>query len=196
MPGSEQSWTLYVSTYGHPDPSDQATLTFVARSSVRHDHNEVQQGSRSCFQLTLDVSEITLRDSYLSSRDLSQLQPDKEEQHSVAEKLEKACREAGVETCILLLGQYVDERRDRWDPGMTQDNDVVFGEKWNVGVLLCKPTAANMASAGVRDGGNWRRLGVMVWDLGNGSLSGRTVTEREVLHGKGMLWKKQQGLFG
>lgn len=79
---------------------------------------------------------------------------------------------------------------------MTQDNDVVFGEKWNVGVLLCKPTTANIASAQISDDENWRRLGVIVWDLGNGSVTGRTLGEREVLHGKGMLWKKQQGLFG
>lgn len=196
MPGSQQSWALQVSRYGHLDLSDQNPLTSSAMFSARHDHNQGQQGSRSCFQLTLDVSEITLRDSYLSTHDLSQLRPDQEEQHSVTEKLEKACRDAGVEIHVLLLGQYVDERRDRWDPGMTQDNDVVFGEKWNVGVLLCKPTAANIASARISDEGNWRRLGVIVWDLGNGSLSGRTVAEKEVLHGKGMLWKKQEGLFG
>lgn len=196
MPGSQQSWTLQVSRHGHLHLSDQYLLTYVALFSVRHDHSQVQQGSRSCFQLTLDVSEITQRDSYLSSCDLSQLQPDQEGQYRVAEKLEKACKEAGVEIHILLLGQYSDERRDRWDPGMTQDNDVVFGEKWNVGVLLCKPTAVNIASVRIGDEGNWRRLGVMVWDLGNDSLSGRTVEEREILHGKGMAWKKQQGLFG
>lgn len=132
----------------------------------------------------------------MSSRDLSQLQPDQEEQHSVAEKLEKACRDARVEIQILHLGQYTDERRDRWDTGITKDDDVLFGEKWNVGILLSKPIAADGASFRIKDEGNWRRLGIIVWDLANSSLRGRTMQERNVLHGKGELWKSQQGLFG
>lgn len=144
----------------------------------------------------MDVSEITLRHSYLSSRDLSQLQPDQEEQHSVAQKLGKACHDALVEIQILHLGQYTDERRDRWDTGITKDDDVLFGEKWNVGVLLSKPIAASGSSCLIKDVGNWRRLGIIVWDLSNGALRGRTMQERNVLHGEGELWKKQQGLFG
>lgn len=171
-------------------------LTSVALLRVYCDRTQAQQSNRSCFQLTLDVSEITLRQSYLSSLDLSQLQPGQEEQHGIAEELQKACQDARVEVHILLLGQYIDERRDRWVPGMTKDDDVSFGEKWNVGILLSKPTAAEGTSCSIKDEGSWRRLGIIVWDLVNGSLNGRTVEESDILRGDGALWKPQQGLFG
>lgn len=121
-------------------------LTCVVEPSVTHEPTRYQDDQRSCFQLSLDTSEITLGDPYLSSRDLSQLPPDTEQQSKVAQELERACQFACLEVHTLLLGHYIDERRDRWEAGVTQDADFVFGEKWNVGLLLLKPTLSQELS--------------------------------------------------
>lgn len=129
---------------------------------------------------------------------MSQLFPDKEQQSKVAQEFERACQDASLEVHVLVLGQYVDERRDKWEAGMTGDPDCLFGEKWNVGLLLFKPTPFPGVSRPSPDAGGekWRRLGIIIWDLANGALSGQRVEEKEVLQGGGRVWHMKQGLFG
>ncbi|KUI69165.1 hypothetical protein VM1G_05550 [Cytospora mali] len=151
---------------------------------------------KSCFQLALDMTELTIGSPYLSSLELSNISPHQQNQQSAALELASVCEGKHLELRVILLGQYVDERRDRWDWGMTEDKDFSRGEKWNVGILLSRPFPSNGVSHLNQENVKWRRLGVMIWDLANNALTGRTSKEKEYLLGEGRSWEKTEGLFG
>lgn len=153
---------------------------------------DLDPAGESCFQLALDVSEATLRSSYLETQKLWQIPLQCEEQHRTASELQKAYGDHQIQ--VLLLGQFMDERRDRWDFDRTKDENLYCFEKWNVGILLSKPDILTPASSYGR--GPWRRLGIVIWDLMNNVLSGRADEEQQVLLGENKSWDKMEGLFG
>lgn len=67
-------------------------------------------------------------------------------------------------------------------------------EKWNVGILLLKRETTG--SVGSDAGDLWCRLGLVIWDLMNNALSGRTTKEKEILLGESETWIEIEGLFG
>ncbi|KAJ4391873.1 hypothetical protein N0V93_005493 [Gnomoniopsis smithogilvyi] len=148
----------------------------------------------SCFQLALDVSEGTLRSTYLSSRKLWQIPLQSQQQHRAATELQSAYGGTHGKIQVLLLGQFSDERRDTWDFGRTKDDNLHCSEMWNVGVLLWKAGITDSARA--PDRRPWRRLGIVIWDLVNNALSGRGDEEKEVLRGDSEAWENMEGLFG
>lgn len=86
---------------------------------------------------------------------------------------------------VLPRGQFTNETRDQGDFYRTKGENLHCSDKWNVDNLLAK---ADTVGPDISHGrGSWRRLGIMIWDLANNSLSGRT---DEVLLGKGQAWAR------